>query len=118
MTTGFVRGYRYDRQFIQVFVHTNQVAAIGGLAPAARATRRAAFPTAFRTTDDFLKCMAEVSGRAVPTEYVGRRAGDPAAVGADNRKATAALEWVPQHGLRDIIEAAWRWHESRPNGYA
>ncbi len=61
--------------------------------------------------------VAEVSGRTVPTEYVGRRAGDPAAVWADNRKATAALEWVPRHGLREIIESAWRWHESRPNGY-
>jgi UDP-glucose 4-epimerase len=62
--------------------------------------------------------VSEVSGRPVPTEYVGRRAGDPSAVWADNRQATAALDWTPRHGLREIIESAWRWHESHPNGYA
>ena len=61
--------------------------------------------------------VTEVSGRVVPTQYVGRRAGDPSAVWADNRKATSALEWVPRQGLRDIIESAWRWHQSHPTGY-
>jgi len=63
--------------------------------------------------------MAErVSGRTVPGEYVDRRPGDPAAVYADNRLAAEVLGWKPAYGLEEIIESAWRWHSTRPQGFA
>jgi UDP-glucose-4-epimerase GalE len=63
--------------------------------------------------------MAErVSGRSVPGEYVERRPGDPAAVYADNRLAAEVLGWKPAYGLEEIIESAWRWHSTHPDGFA
>jgi UDP-glucose-4-epimerase GalE len=59
-----------------------------------------------------------VSGRPVPVDYGDRRPGDPSAIWADNRLAAEQLGWVPRYGLTEIIESAWRWHSTRPNGYA
>ena len=53
-----------------------------------------------------------VSGRVVPAEIVGRRAGDPVAIYADNTKARTLLGWTPQFGLEAIIAHAWKWHSS------
>jgi UDP-glucose-4-epimerase GalE len=57
------------------------------------------------------------SGRTVPAETIGRRPGDPSAVYADNRLALEVLGWVPKYGLDDIIESAWQWHSSHPQGF-
>jgi len=58
-----------------------------------------------------------VSGRPVPFEAVARRPGDPSAVWADNSLAARLLGWIPEYGLEQIIESAWRWHSAHPNGY-
>lgn len=55
-----------------------------------------------------------VSGRTVPAEIVGRRAGDPVAIYADNTKARTLLGWAPQFGLDAIIAHAWNWHKALP----
>ncbi len=57
-----------------------------------------------------LDASARISGREVPHDYVDRRAGDPSATFADNRKAREVLGWHPRYGLEEIIESAWRWH--------
>lgn len=67
---------------------------------------------------EVIDATERVSGKQVPVEYVDRRAGDPAAVWADNQLALELLGWAPKHGLDEIIESAWRWHSARPNGYA
>jgi len=59
-----------------------------------------------------------VSGVDLPVRLSDRRAGDPVAVYADNRRAAAVLGWKPQYGLDDIVATAWRWHSTHPNGYA
>ncbi|MEZ5257508.1 MAG: hypothetical protein R2705_11615 [Ilumatobacteraceae bacterium] len=59
----------------------------------------------------------EVSGRTVPHEYVPRRAGDPSATYADNTFVRSTLSWKPRYGLREIIESAWNWHSTHPNGF-
>jgi len=51
------------------------------------------------------------SERTVPAETVGRRAGDPVAIYADNTKARTLLGWAPQYGLEAIISHAWNWHK-------
>ena len=35
----------------------------------------------------------------------------------DNSKARRVLGWEPRYGLREIIEHAWRWHSTHPDGY-
>lgn len=59
-----------------------------------------------------------LSGVDLPVELTDRRPGDPVAVYADNGRAAAVLGWQPRYGLDDIIASAWRWHSSRPDGYA
>ena len=62
--------------------------------------------------------MAEkVSGRPVPHEYVARRAGDPVSTYADNTIVRATLNWEPKYGLQEIVESAWAWHSTHPNGF-
>lgn len=58
-----------------------------------------------------------ISGVELPIEYAQRRPGDPVAIYADNRKARELLGWKPQYGLEEIIQSAWRWHSTHPDGY-
>lgn len=50
-------------------------------------------------------------------EEVARRAGDPVAIWADTSLAEKELGWKAQYGLEEIIQTAWNWHKSHPNGY-
>ena len=48
----------------------------------------------------------------------GRRAGDPAVLIASSEKAKKVLGWKPEHAdLHEIIESAWKWHSTHPEGY-
>ncbi len=60
-------------------------------------------------------CAAEeVSGRKCPVEYVERRAGDPAILCADNKRAQEILGWHPAYTrIKDIIQTAWNWELHR-----
>ncbi len=61
----------------------------------------------------------QVTGHAIPTVVAPRRAGDPPALVADPSKALQVLGWKAKHTeLRSIVSDAWRWHSSRPRGYA
>lgn len=52
----------------------------------------------------------EVSGRKCPVEYAPRRAGDPAVLCADNKRAREILGWGPSYKkIKDIIQTAWMW---------
>ena len=54
--------------------------------------------------------VGKVAGRPVPFREVGRRAGDPPALVADNRVAAEALGWKPRFADLDVIvEHAFRW---------
>ena len=66
---------------------------------------------------EVVRAAERVSGRTVPVEYLGRRAGDPVGVWADTHKAAEILGWRAQYGLDTIIESSWRWHSTHPNGY-
>ncbi len=52
----------------------------------------------------------KVTGIYIKSEITGRRAGDPAVLIADNRKAKEILGWQPEYNLNKIIETAWKWH--------
>lgn len=58
-----------------------------------------------------------VTGSEVPHSFAPRRAGDPAALVASNRKAREVLGWQPEHDLDSIISSAWDWFQRHPRGY-
>jgi UDP-glucose 4-epimerase len=66
---------------------------------------------------EVLERARRISGIDIPSEKVGRRPGDPAAVYADNRKAREVLGWTPRYGLEEIIQTAWQWHHRHPDGF-
>lgn len=61
--------------------------------------------------------VKEVSSKDFKVKIGPRREGDPAKIYADNTKAREVLNWTPQFGLDEIIQSAWRWHSTHPNGY-
>jgi len=66
---------------------------------------------------EVLREARRASGENFAAENTARRPGDPAAVWADNRKARAVLGWQPRYGLREIVETAWAWSKSHPDGF-
>lgn len=65
-----------------------------------------------------IEAAREVTGHRIPAEMAPRRPGDPAKLVAAAGKAKKVLGWTPQYpDLRTIIEHAWQWHQSHPNGY-
>jgi len=60
---------------------------------------------------EVIKTSRDVTGKEIPIEIQGRRAGDPSHLVADSSKARSVLGWHPQHAdLRTIISSAWEWH--------
>ncbi|MGA7229075.1 MAG: UDP-glucose 4-epimerase GalE [Acidimicrobiia bacterium] len=53
------------------------------------------------------------SGKPVPYEIVGRRAGDVAANWADVSRAQTMLEWAATRDLADMCADSWRWQQRR-----
>ena len=65
-----------------------------------------------------LEAARKVTGKEIPAEMAPRRAGDPAQLVASSEKAKTVLGWKPQFDNIDkIIETAWAWHSTHPNGY-
>ena len=57
--------------------------------------------------------IERVAGQPVPYDIVPRRAGDPMSTYADTTRAREVLGWTAQHGLPEIIESAYRWHQQQ-----
>ncbi len=67
---------------------------------------------------EMLTAARKVTGHPIPAEVSPRRAGDPARLVASSAKARAVLGWAPEFdSVEKIIEDAWRWHQSHPQGY-
>ena len=62
---------------------------------------------------EMIKTSEKVTGKKINFEITGRRAGDPAVLVADNRKAREVLGWSPKFNLEDIIETAWNWQKNK-----
>ena len=63
---------------------------------------------------EIITAAEQVSGQKCPVEYGPRRAGDPAKLFADNKKAQTVLGWKPQYThIRDIIRTAWNWEQHK-----
>ena len=60
----------------------------------------------------------KVTGHAIPTEVLPRRAGDPAQLIASSEKAKMVLGWKPEFDdLHTLIQTAWDWHKAHPRGF-
>ncbi len=67
---------------------------------------------------EIIETAREITGQAIPEKIVARRAGDPAKLIASSEKAKQILGWSPKRtNIDQIIEDAWTWHQSHPNGY-
>ena len=67
---------------------------------------------------EVIRTVEEVTGLRVPVEEAPRRAGDPAELVADAALVRRELGWAPRYAeLRPIVETAWNWHRTHPNGY-
>jgi UDP-glucose 4-epimerase len=67
---------------------------------------------------EVLKACEEVVGRPIPHEVVGRRPGDPGTLIAPPDKIIRELGYAPKYNdIRQIVETAWRWHGTHPDGY-
>lgn len=66
---------------------------------------------------DIIAATERVTGKKVPYEIAGRRAGDPSECYADPRRINETFGWSPTHSLDDIISSAYAWHTSHPQGH-
>lgn len=53
----------------------------------------------------------KVTGCKIPVEIKPRRAGDPAILVAENKKAKDILGWVPEKTLEDSVLSAYNWEK-------
>ena len=66
---------------------------------------------------DLVRAFECASGKRVPYQIVGRRAGDIAEFYADASLARDKLGWTVEHDINRMCEDSWRWQSMNPNGY-
>jgi UDP-glucose 4-epimerase len=67
---------------------------------------------------EVIETAKKITGKPIEARIAPRRAGDPSRLVADSKKAREVLGWNPQFpDLESIIESAWAWHQTHPNGY-
>lgn len=65
-----------------------------------------------------IETARQVTGHAIPTIESPRREGDPPKLVGDSSKIRKQLGWQPRFdSMQAIIESAWQWHKTHPNGY-
>ncbi|MHA7967483.1 UDP-glucose 4-epimerase GalE [Paenibacillus sp. CAU 1782] len=67
---------------------------------------------------EVIEIARKVTEREIKAVIEPRRAGDPAVLVASSDRARKELGWNPSRSaLENIIQSAWNWHVSRPDGY-
>ena len=70
------------------------------------------------TVREVIEAARRVTGQEIPVKIAGRRPGDPATLIASSQKIRNELGWKPElQDLEMIIESAWRWMQTNPQGY-
>jgi UDP-glucose 4-epimerase len=68
---------------------------------------------------EVIECARQVTGKPIPMRICPARAGDPACLVADARKAEKLLGWRPRcSDLATMMRSAWNWHRAHPEGYS
>ena len=67
---------------------------------------------------EILTTAERVTGKKIKVVEAPRRPGDPARLVASSGKIRKDLGWIPKYSaLKTILETAWQWHRTHPNGY-
>lgn len=70
------------------------------------------------TVREVIETCRQVTGHPIPAQVGPRRPGDPAVLIASSEKIRRELGWEPQYpDLHTIVEHAWEWHRTHPDGY-
>jgi UDP-glucose 4-epimerase len=68
---------------------------------------------------EVIECAKHVTGKPVRVAMEPPRPGDPSRLIANPTKAEKILGWkARQSDLGTIVQTAWDWHTSHPNGYS
>ena len=65
------------------------------------------------TVKEIIEKTKAITGVDFTVEEEGPRAGDPAVLVADSKKAGKELGWKPEYNLDSIISSAWKWELNR-----
>ena len=66
---------------------------------------------------EVITAFEKTTGKKIPFEIVGRRAGDVTEAWADPSYAEKLLGWKTKRGLEEMLADAWHWQSKNPNGY-
>lgn len=66
---------------------------------------------------EMVHAFEKASGKKLPYQIVGRRAGDLAIYYADASKALKELGWKTEKSIDDACADTWRWQSRNPEGY-
>jgi len=67
---------------------------------------------------EIIDTTKQVTNIDIPAKIGDRRPGDPATLVASSQKAKHTLGWNPTRtSIHKIIQDAWNWHATHPNGY-
>jgi len=67
---------------------------------------------------EVIDTVKRISGKNFRVVEADRRPGDPAVLTSDASKAKTVLGWSPEKPeLETMVETAWKWHSSHPDGY-
>lgn len=70
------------------------------------------------TVREVIETARQVTGHPIPAVDGPRRPGDPAVLVAGSDRIRQELGWQPRYpDLWDIVQSAWNWHRTHPNGY-
>lgn len=67
---------------------------------------------------EVIRMVEKITGMPVNAVPADRRPGDPAVLVASSQKIVSELGWKPNYpDLETIVQTAWNWHRTHPNGY-
>ena len=70
------------------------------------------------TVLEVIQAAREVTGTAIPSQFMGRRSGDAEQLIADAHRARLELGWeAADSDLKHIVASAWEWQRAHPDGY-
>jgi UDP-glucose 4-epimerase len=70
------------------------------------------------TVREVIETARVVTGRPIPAVDGPRRPGDPPELVAGSARIRRELKWQPRYpGLHDIVQTAWDWYRTHPQGY-
>jgi UDP-glucose 4-epimerase len=70
------------------------------------------------SVNEIIRVCENISKRKAKVEYVNRREGDPPSLIASSLRIKNELNWEAKFNLNTMIETAWKWFSTHPNGYS